>query len=214
MKVSELSEASGLPVATIKYYLRENLLPPGVRTATNQAVYDEGHLHRLRLIVALLKVGELSVNTVRDVLAAVDDEDKPLHDVLGVAHHALALRGARAEASPRLEEALADIDRFIAQLGWNVAPGAPAKRQLAGALVTLRQLGWAVDGGVFSHYAKAAHRLAAWELQQIPPGASRLQAAEGAVVGTVVFETALVALRRLAQEHYSGATWSRRRMGT
>ena len=29
MRLAELSERSGVPTATIKYYLREGLLPPG-----------------------------------------------------------------------------------------------------------------------------------------------------------------------------------------
>ena len=29
MKISELSAATDVPVATLKYYLREGLLPPG-----------------------------------------------------------------------------------------------------------------------------------------------------------------------------------------
>ena len=32
MKISQLSQASGVPVATIKFYLREELLPPGEST--------------------------------------------------------------------------------------------------------------------------------------------------------------------------------------
>ena len=57
MRISELSSRTGIPVATIKFYLRENLLHPGVRTAATQAQYDESHEARLRLIRALLGPG-------------------------------------------------------------------------------------------------------------------------------------------------------------
>ena len=40
MRIGELSRLSGVPVATIKYYLREGLLPPGVHSHPNQANYN------------------------------------------------------------------------------------------------------------------------------------------------------------------------------
>lgn len=59
MKVSELSTRSGVPISSIKYYLREGLLQSGVRTATNQADYGEPHVRRLRLIRSMTEIGEL-----------------------------------------------------------------------------------------------------------------------------------------------------------
>ena len=40
MRISELSARSGVSVATIKYYLRERVLPEGERTSATQATYD------------------------------------------------------------------------------------------------------------------------------------------------------------------------------
>ena len=57
--MAELAKRSGLSVATIKFYLREGLLPPGQRSNVNQAEYDEAHLERLRMIRALAKVARL-----------------------------------------------------------------------------------------------------------------------------------------------------------
>jgi DNA-binding transcriptional MerR regulator len=61
--MSELSAATGAPIATIKYYLREGLLAPGERTSPNQARYDGSHVRRIRLIRALLGPGGLDVAT-------------------------------------------------------------------------------------------------------------------------------------------------------
>jgi DNA-binding transcriptional MerR regulator len=44
MRISELSSHTEIPVATIKFYLRENLLHEGVRTAATQAQYDQSHV--------------------------------------------------------------------------------------------------------------------------------------------------------------------------
>ena len=63
----------------------------GSRPAVNPADYDESHVHRLRLITILVGVGGLSVADVRYVLAAVDDASATTHEVLGVAHRAIAL---------------------------------------------------------------------------------------------------------------------------
>ena len=73
MRIAELSRRSGVPVPTIKYYLREGLLPGGTPTGRNQADYDERHLHRLRLVRALVDVGQVSIAGAREVLGAVDD---------------------------------------------------------------------------------------------------------------------------------------------
>ena len=54
MRIGELSKAAGVPVPTIKYYLREGLLAPGELTSPNQASYGEAHIRRLRLIRALV----------------------------------------------------------------------------------------------------------------------------------------------------------------
>ena len=98
-----------------------------------------------------------------------------------------------------------EVDRFLGRLGWQVKAGAPAKQVLAGALVSLRQLGWGVGAEVFGRYAAVADELAEWELARTPNGESRGRTVEAVVVGTVVFEVALVALRRLAQERHSAA---------
>ncbi|MGB8946164.1 MAG: MerR family transcriptional regulator, partial [Streptomyces sp.] len=85
MRIGELSRRTGVPVPTIKYYVREGLLPPGELSSPNQAHYGETHERRLRLIRALLEVGGLKVSAIAEVLGAVDDPGRPLHKVLGAA---------------------------------------------------------------------------------------------------------------------------------
>lgn len=209
MRISELSRAAGVSIPTIKFYLREGLLPPGRPTAPNQADYSEEHLRRLRLIRSLTEVGALTLRQVRSVLEAVDDEDRPLHELLGVAHHALGPQPADGSTSAEMAQARADVDRFLSDLGWRVSPEAPARTALAQALATLRRLGRGVDVTVFEPHARVADRLAAQEVGTLDPAAPRAETVEAAVLGTVVFEAALVALRRLAQEHHSAIRLSR-----
>lgn len=211
MRISELSRATAVPVPTIKYYLREGLLHPGAATGANQAAYAQEHVHRLRLIRTLREVGGLAIADVRRVLDAVDDASLPLHRALGVAHHALAQPEPEAP-DPDVEEARADVDAFLAGLGWEVSPEAPGRRVLADALVALRRLGGDWGAEVFAPYAESADAIASWEIRETPPGgATRAELVEWAVVGTVVFDTALRALRWLAQEHHSAIRSKRRR---
>jgi len=203
MRISELSARSGRSVATIKFFVREGMLPPGYRVSATQADYDEEHLHRLRLITTLVEVGGLPLGAVRDVLAAVDDPATSWHNMLGVAHRALDLRGTDSLASPELDEATLDVEAFVAARGWQVKPDSPSVATLAAVLLSLRRLGWRVDTEVLAPYAAAVDELAAWELAHTPGGGSRSRAVESVVVGTVVFEAALCALRRLAEEHHS-----------
>ena len=62
-----------MPVATIKFYLREGLLPDGVLTSATQAQYDETHVARLRLVRALIGPGGLSHRRGTVVIEAIDD---------------------------------------------------------------------------------------------------------------------------------------------
>jgi DNA-binding transcriptional MerR regulator len=201
VRISELSRASGVPLPTIKYYLREGLLPPGNPTAPNQADYGHAHLHRLRLVRALMEVGGLGVAAVRAVLDAIADERLPTGAVVAVAHRAL---GPPPDAGPVGEDvarARAEVDRFLTELGWRVSPDAPARRALADALAALWRLGRDVGAEVFRPYAEVADELAASELATVPSAGPRAETVEQVVVGTVVFEAALAALRRLAQAH-------------
>src|SRR4051794_38438941 len=100
MRISALSAATAVPVATIKYYLREGLLPPGAVTSPTQATYDADHVARLRLVRALVEVAGLSLAQVQDVLARLDDPPSSWHDLLGVAHAAATADPAGGAAGP------------------------------------------------------------------------------------------------------------------
>jgi DNA-binding transcriptional MerR regulator len=209
MRIGELSRRSGIPLPTLKFYLREGLLPPGTLSARNQADYDDGHLRRLRLIRSLTEIGRLSLRSVKEVLDALDDPARSVHDLLGVAHHALG--PPPLEKDDVVARARTEVDRYLRRRRGRVAAEAPARDVLAGALATLRRMGRPADVRVFDPYADAAERIARMEVSTIGGTTDRAWAVEQAVVGTVVFEAALVALRRLAQEHESAARFGRRR---
>lgn len=198
IRVSQLSRTTGVSVATIKYYLREGLVPPGEISAPNQAEYSDVHVRRLRLVRVLREVGGLSIEAIREVVQATEDPSLSLHEVLGVAHRAIS----PAVSGHELPE-LVEVDGLLRQLGWDVSPKAPDRRELACALASLRSLGRDVDATAFLPYADAVEPLARREVGSLPADISPDEAVEHAVVGTVVYGAALTALRRLAQEHHS-----------
>lgn len=203
MRIAELSRRSGVTIPTIKYYLREGLLPPGTPAGRNQAAYGERHLDRLRLIRALREVGGVSVAAAAGVLAALDDPAATGHELMGGAHHAVIRPAPHDPADPEWAQARADADRWVRELGWQVGPCAPALDQLAGVFAALRRLGSAdlLDG--LPRYAEAALRLAEHEV----PAAAALPDPEAVltrvVIGTVLGEALFAAVRLLAHEHVS-----------
>src|SRR5919206_780902 len=71
LRISELAERSGVPVATIKHYLREGLLPEPVKTSRNMAYYPPEFVERIRLIKQLQEERFMPLKHIKAVL----DED-------------------------------------------------------------------------------------------------------------------------------------------
>ncbi|MFG2936826.1 MerR family transcriptional regulator [Streptomyces sp. NPDC048282] len=199
MRMSELSRRSGVSVTTIKYYLREGLLPTGRQTAATQAEYDEQHLRRLRLIRALTGVRGLSVSATREVLDALGEHDGDTHRLLGLALGTIRLPAEQAADAPET----AEVDALVKELGWNVHRQAPARAALAETITSLRSLGVPLDGHTLLPYARLAERTATLDLDQLDDLDDPLEAAERALLLTVLLEPALMALRRMAQENES-----------
>ncbi len=196
MRMSELSERSGVSVATLKYYLREALLPAGQALSATRAEYSEDHLARVRLIRAMVDGAGMSIAAVRRVVAALDDPPSSRHELLGIAQHALPAPYGDHKVSP---EVLALLD----DLGWHVSPGAPALRSLSGAIETARSAGVPLGRDALTGYARATEGIAAVDVAAVPADDASA-ALTRVVIGTVLVDPVLAALRRLAQEHTSG----------
>jgi DNA-binding transcriptional MerR regulator len=166
MRISELSSRTGIPVATIKFYLRESLLHEGVLTAATQAQYDEGHVARLRLIRALLGPGGLSIAAAHRVIQAIEDPPESVYELLGIA--------ATAVAGPNLE----------------------------GALRALKEAGFELPEGALDVYRDHMRQIAQFEIDHIPTD-SPTAAVRYVVLGTVLVEPLILALRRQAEQEAS-----------
>lgn len=194
MKISQLAERSGVPVATVKFYIREGMLPRGEAVSATSSEYGDEHLARLRLIAALADVRGLPLSRVRDILALIDSPTGDPIDILGRAVGALPpyVDGDRADY-PHARAA-------IAELGLTYDPGFTAVPQLDEALRALEGAGLDASPAVLRRYSDAMRRVAAEEIA--PVAGMRLEdAVPYAVLGTALYEPVMLALRRLAHHH-------------
>jgi DNA-binding transcriptional MerR regulator len=122
LKISELAEQSGVPVATVRHYLREGLLPEPVKTSRNMAWYPREFVERVQLIKQLQEERFLPLKVIREVLqqgeggpdrlrALIELEDRVLEralsgqDAKGLSAREVAKRyGLPVEALERLEK--------------------------------------------------------------------------------------------------------------
>jgi DNA-binding transcriptional MerR regulator len=219
MKISELSRRTGVTVATIKYYIREGLLPAGTPVTVTTADYDAAHVDRLRLIRALVDIGQLSITTVGELLAALDREEAAqptangrttnkaraaaVRSAVTATHDALAAGAPPISAAP--ERALA----AMAALGWTVDPKSSALGQLETALAGLDAVLLPPSEATLRAYGGAALAVAEADSAGTPAG-SPAEIVRHTVIGTVLYEPVLIALRRLAQEELVGRSRSQR----
>ncbi|MDO5052584.1 MAG: MerR family transcriptional regulator [Pseudoclavibacter sp.] len=199
MRISELSERGGVPAATIKFYTRSGLLPPGRRTGHNRTEYGQEHLARLRLVRALLTQGGLSLTAVREVLAVLDDPDVPTACAIGTAHSALP--GPERAPSP---ESTRRIHELASRRNWAVREEDPAVAIAAAALDAYREIDRDDLADGLDDYAEAADLIATADLELTLASGARERMVESAVVGTIVGDRLLTGLRRIAQQSRSG----------
>uniref|UniRef100_A0AAU2JSM2 MerR family transcriptional regulator n=1 Tax=Streptomyces sp. NBC_00049 TaxID=2903617 RepID=A0AAU2JSM2_9ACTN len=228
MRIGELSRRTGVPVPTIKYYVREGLLPPGELTSPNQASYGDVHERRLRLVRALLEVGGLSVAAIGEVLVAIDDKERPVHKVLGAAADRLVPtygdgrdegRGdggddcddlgdeGRGAADAETVLARERVARLVEERGWRVGRGNKAAEALAAALAALARVGHGGFVDLLDDYAEAAERVGRADLEYTARQVARDDLVEAVVVGTVLGDAVFAALRRMAQVDASARTF-------
>jgi AcrR family transcriptional regulator len=118
--MSELVERTGVPPATVRYYLVEGLLPAPFKAAANRYLYDERHVELVRLVRLLRERRGLSLETIGRVLPEMlpDLVGKPSGGLFRpeMWEEVLAPGGQRA-SGPSLRDRLVNIgtDAFSAR---------------------------------------------------------------------------------------------------
>ncbi|MFE9845412.1 MerR family transcriptional regulator [Streptomyces goshikiensis] len=205
MKISELSRRTGVPVASIKYFLRQELLPAGRATAATLAEYGDEHVQRLRLIKALTALGGLSIAATRNVLAAIDQAHSS-EGALGAVSYALPVPVAAQSAAGDEEEAEAEatagaeVAELLAALDWQAPGTSPHVQGLTTALKELRRLDARYAPGELAAYARLAESVARLDLERAAGVDDPVALAERAVIVFAICAPVFELLRRLAQE--------------
>lgn len=97
MKIGELSDRTGTPVRTIRFYEDKGVLPVADRTSAGYRDYDDRAINRLRFVTAAQGAG-LRLSEIKSILAVRDAGDAPC------AHTTSLLIGKRDEIDTRIED--------------------------------------------------------------------------------------------------------------
>ncbi|HEV7614693.1 MAG TPA: MerR family transcriptional regulator [Solirubrobacterales bacterium] len=100
LRMGELAEASGVPAPTIKHYLREGLLPEGVKTSRNMAYYPPEFVDRIKLIKRLQEERFMPLKAIKSVLEGGSERAEALLELEDrILDRALAGEQARTSAA-------------------------------------------------------------------------------------------------------------------
>lgn len=196
MRISEVSRRSGVTVPTIKYYLREGMLPHGTPLSPRDAEYGEDHLERLEIIRNLREIAHLSIETIKRLLQAADNPDLPVPTLVGLAH-AAAL--PQTDDPPPDEQGLALATQFYGELGWAVPAQHPLFARTARLLSLLKANGAPSTPNGLQAYVQAVSPLTAVELGLTRTQGSRLLLVHDVVIGTYLGNQLLLTLHMAAQ---------------
>jgi DNA-binding transcriptional MerR regulator len=103
LKISELAAAAGVPVATVRHYLREGLLPEPEKTSRNMAYYPPQLVERIQLIKQLQEDRYLPLKVIRELLESGDGDPGRLRALIDLEDRILerTLAGERKRVSAR-----------------------------------------------------------------------------------------------------------------
>lgn len=202
MRITELVERSGVPAETIKYYVRDGLLPAGERRSAKHTEYSEGHLNRLRLVRAMLEVGNLSTASILEILAALDAPELDIVYAFEIAQRSLARAAVTATSEPSVR-AMGRVDALVERAGWSDCSNNVGRGIVARVLDAAEASGLDLDDDYLDEYAAAATVIAAADVAALRELPDRSTRAHVMIVGTVLGDPLSAGLRRIAQEHLS-----------
>lgn len=207
MRIAELSERTGVPVPTIKYYIREGLVPRGERTHANQAHYDETHVRRIRLVRALIEIGGLSIAEASQVLGLLDQPAVDIDELLGRAVSSVGQPAADRD-DENWRTAVERVQKLARERGWRVDEDGVGTRRVTEVIAVMLDVGHEELLDLIDDYAEAAEQIARKDLELIGHLREPQAILESAVVGTVLGEALLGGLRRMAHADASARAFS------
>lgn len=109
LKMRELEQETGIGRETIRFYLREGLLPEPDRPKRNVARYGQVHVDRLKAIKRLQQERFLPLSVIKTILKAQDGElDGGIGGFIGLENALYPLMGDPQNLQPRRMEEVAE----------------------------------------------------------------------------------------------------------
>ena len=108
MKIQELSQASGVPTKTIRFYEESGVLPSPARKPNGYRDYDQADIERLRLVAGARRL-DLSLDDIREILALRDQREAPCRTLLDRIQQKADEVAERIVVLQRLEAELRDL---------------------------------------------------------------------------------------------------------
>jgi DNA-binding transcriptional MerR regulator len=82
LKIGEIAERAEVPVATVRHYLREGLLPEPVKTSRNMAYYPPEFVERIRVIKQLQEERFMPLRVIRELLEREQQDPRRLRAMI------------------------------------------------------------------------------------------------------------------------------------
>lgn len=199
MQLHELSQRSGVTPASIKYYLREGLLPPGEAVHATRAEYSASHLERLELIQALRRIVGLNIGQIRGLVKMADDGVPRLDLLAAVQRVVLDLGNYTTAIGGEAAEATAAVVRLR---GWPDSPS-DARNALTAHLELMAGLKIPVSATVLEAYSKAMDDVAGLDIAATTAPESTDRLILTAAVGMHMHSQLLLKLLALAQASHA-----------
>ena len=116
MKIAELAKRAGIATSAVRFYEEEGVLPAGRRLANGYREYTEDDLARLRLVVALRRLGLAPADAGRLATLCIEHGEID-HDLMPlISGQRAAIERQRADLE-RLDSELTDLETTIAAAG-------------------------------------------------------------------------------------------------
>ena len=160
MQLKELSERTGISPASIKFYLREGLLPAGQSVHATRAEYSPQHVTRLELIQALRRVVGLNITQIRNLLKLADDGVPRLELLAAVQRTVLQLDEVGTDDGDVPTQGGDAVVRFR---NWPDVPS-DARRALNTHVERMENLGVPVADEVLDAYSQAVDNIAHFDI--------------------------------------------------
>lgn len=197
MQLKELSEVTGTSAASIKYYLREGLLPPGKSVHATRASYNADHVKRLELIRSLRQIVGLNIEQIRSIVKMADD---------GVPHLSLLAHVQRVvlKLGPDGGEVVrtAAADAVVRMRNWPDVPS-DARDALDRHISLMEQLGIGSRLDLLDQYSRAVDSIAGLDLAATTAGQDTDSVILTAAVGMHLHSQLMLKLLALAQASHA-----------